>query len=101
MTPTHSNKNGARYRYYISHALLYLIRDRDCIYGTIVTRRLHAMGIRDMQKRNDKSASLMRVPVQEMVQRLNPGSVGGFQKFGNLYERPDWLAGAGTATDGG
>src|SRR6266567_3375600 len=25
----------------------YLIRDRDCIYGTIVTRRLHAMGIRD------------------------------------------------------
>jgi transposase InsO family protein len=22
-------------------------RDRDCIYGTIVTRRLHAMGIRD------------------------------------------------------
>jgi transposase InsO family protein len=26
---------------------LYLIRDRDCIYGTIVTRRLRAMGIRD------------------------------------------------------
>jgi hypothetical protein len=25
----------------------YLIRDRDCIYGTFVTRRLHAMGIRD------------------------------------------------------
>ena len=25
----------------------YLIRDRDRIYGTIVTRRLHAMGIRD------------------------------------------------------
>ena len=25
----------------------YLIRDRDCIYATIVTRRLHAMGIRD------------------------------------------------------
>jgi transposase InsO family protein len=24
-----------------------LIRDRDRIYGTIVTRRLHAMGIRD------------------------------------------------------
>jgi transposase InsO family protein len=25
----------------------YLIRHRDCIYGTIVPRRLHAMGIRD------------------------------------------------------
>jgi transposase InsO family protein len=25
----------------------YLIRDRDCIYGTLVTRRLRAMGIRD------------------------------------------------------
>jgi hypothetical protein len=25
----------------------YLVRDRDAIYGTIVTRRLRAMGIRD------------------------------------------------------
>jgi transposase InsO family protein len=25
----------------------YLIRDRDCIYGAVVTRRLRAMGIRD------------------------------------------------------
>ena len=25
----------------------YMIRDRDCIYGTVVTRRLSAMGIRD------------------------------------------------------
>jgi hypothetical protein len=25
----------------------YMIRDRDRIYGTVVTRRLHAMGIRD------------------------------------------------------
>ena len=25
----------------------YMIRDRDCIYGTVVTRRLRAMGIRD------------------------------------------------------
>jgi transposase InsO family protein len=25
----------------------YLIRDRDCIYGTVVTRRMRAMGIRD------------------------------------------------------
>jgi hypothetical protein len=24
-----------------------MIRDRDCIYGAVVTRRLHAMGIRD------------------------------------------------------
>src|SRR5262249_20645595 len=25
----------------------YVIRDRDCFYGTVVTRRLRAMGIRD------------------------------------------------------
>ena len=25
----------------------YLIRDRDCVYGSVVTRRLRAMGIRD------------------------------------------------------
>jgi hypothetical protein len=25
----------------------YMIRDRDQIYGAVVTRRLHAMGIRD------------------------------------------------------
>jgi transposase InsO family protein len=30
-----------------SEAPRYLIRDRDGIYGAIVTRRLHAMGIRD------------------------------------------------------
>ena len=30
-----------------SEAPRYLIRDRDGIYGTIVTRRLRAMGIRD------------------------------------------------------
>ena len=30
-----------------SEAPRYLLRDRDRIYGTIVTRRLHAMGIRD------------------------------------------------------
>src|SRR3974390_130266 len=28
-------------------AARYMIRDRDCIYGAVVTRRLHAMGIRD------------------------------------------------------
>jgi transposase InsO family protein len=30
-----------------NEAPLYLIRDRDCIYGTAVTRRLRVMGIRD------------------------------------------------------
>ena len=25
----------------------YMIRDRDCIYGAVVTRRMRAMGIRD------------------------------------------------------
>jgi site-specific DNA recombinase len=40
MTPTHTNKNGARYRYYISHGLL--------------------------QKRNDKTTGLRRVSAHEI-----------------------------------
>jgi DNA invertase Pin-like site-specific DNA recombinase len=40
MTPTHSNKQGARYRYYVSHALL--------------------------QKRNGEAGSLPRVPAHEV-----------------------------------
>jgi hypothetical protein len=32
----------------------YLIRDRDCIYGTIITRRLHVMGIRDFCNSGDE-----------------------------------------------
>jgi site-specific DNA recombinase len=40
MTPTHSNKNGARYRYYVSHALL--------------------------QRRNDKATGLRRVSAHEI-----------------------------------
>jgi site-specific DNA recombinase len=43
MTPSHANKNGARYRYYISHALL--------------------------QKRTDEAGSVPRVPAPE-VERL-------------------------------
>ena len=30
-----------------NEASRYMIRDRDCIYGAVVTRRLRAMGIRD------------------------------------------------------
>ena len=30
-----------------NEAPCYMIRDRDCIYGAVVTRRLRAMGIRD------------------------------------------------------
>ena len=40
MTPTHANKNGVRYRYYVSHALL--------------------------QKRNAQAGSVPRVPAPEM-----------------------------------
>jgi site-specific DNA recombinase len=40
MTPTHTNKRGARYRYYVSHALL--------------------------QKRNDEAGSVARVPAPEI-----------------------------------
>ena len=42
MTPSHSNKNGARYRYYVSHALL--------------------------QNRTDEAGSVPRVPAPEMEQ---------------------------------
>jgi hypothetical protein len=31
----------------------YMIRDRDCINGVVVTRRLRAMGIRDTADRID------------------------------------------------
>lgn len=40
MTPTHTNKRGARYRYYVSHALL--------------------------QKRNDEAGSVSRMPAPEL-----------------------------------
>jgi site-specific DNA recombinase len=40
MTPTHTNKNGARYRYYVSHAIL--------------------------QKRTDEAGSVSRVPAPEI-----------------------------------
>jgi site-specific DNA recombinase len=40
MTPTHTNKHGARYRYYVSHALL--------------------------QKRPDEAGSVPRVPAPEI-----------------------------------
>jgi hypothetical protein len=40
MTPTHTNKQGARYRYYVSHALL--------------------------QKRNNNTANLMRVSAHDI-----------------------------------
>jgi site-specific DNA recombinase len=40
MTPTHTNKRGARYRYYVSHAI--------------------------MQKRNDEAGSVSRVPAPEI-----------------------------------
>ena len=40
MTPTHANKNGVRYRYYVSHALL--------------------------QKRNAQAGSVPRVPAPEI-----------------------------------
>jgi site-specific DNA recombinase len=43
MTPSHANKNGARYRYYVSHALL--------------------------QKRTDEAGSVPRVPAPE-IERL-------------------------------
>jgi hypothetical protein len=38
---------GAAFSRRRGEATKYLIRDRDCIYGTIVARRLRAMGIRD------------------------------------------------------
>src|SRR5205807_8324564 len=34
-----------------AEALRYVIRDRDCVYGAAVTRRLRTMGIRDKAHR--------------------------------------------------
>ena len=48
MTPSHSNKNGARYRYYVSHALL--------------------------QKRTDEAGSVPRVPAPEVEQTCRQGA---------------------------
>ena len=39
----------------------YLIRDRDAVYGSVVTRRLRAMGIRD------KPISAVRTPFAERL----------------------------------
>jgi len=36
---------------FLNEATRYMIRDRDRIYGTVVTRRLRAMGIRDQAYR--------------------------------------------------
>jgi site-specific DNA recombinase len=43
MTPSHSNKDGVRYRYYVSHAL---IQGRRCQAGTV--RRVPAAEIEDL-----------------------------------------------------
>jgi hypothetical protein len=59
MTPTHKNKRGARYRYYVSHAV--------------------------MQKRNDEAGRVSRVPAADVEaavvgalrERLGSGSNGG------------------------
>ena len=40
-------------------ALRYLIRDRDCVYGASVTRRMRTMGIRDK-------------PIAAVAERLRP-----------------------------
>src|ERR1700687_5269172 len=40
----------------------YLIRDRDRIYGTVVTRRLRAMGIRDNPHRSERALLTHRAP---------------------------------------
>jgi hypothetical protein len=40
----------------------YLIRDRDRIYGTIITRRLHAMGIRDQTHRTSVAVGRTVLP---------------------------------------
>jgi site-specific DNA recombinase len=59
MTPTHSNKNGARYRYYVSHALL--------------------------QRRNDKATGLRRVSAHE-IERAVTKALRGHVKDSSAEE---------------
>jgi site-specific DNA recombinase len=67
MTPTHTNKQGARYRYYVSHAIL--------------------------QKRTDEAGSVMRVPahdieaivVEALGEQLDVGSSG--ERRGSISDR--------------
>jgi site-specific DNA recombinase len=56
MTPTHSNKNGARYRYYVSHALL--------------------------QRRNDKATGLRRVSAHEIERAVTTALRGRIEDNG-------------------
>jgi site-specific DNA recombinase len=64
MTPTHANKQGARYRYYVSHPIL--------------------------QKRNGHGQELMRVPAQEIetlvIKAIREGLAGQFG-IGALADR--------------
>jgi DNA invertase Pin-like site-specific DNA recombinase len=70
MTPTTSNRNGARYRYYVSSAL--------------------------MQGRRSEAGSVARVPAPEiealvlsvLEERLNSGAPPGPSSMGGLEERP-------------
>jgi hypothetical protein len=52
----------------------YLIRDRDRIYGAVVTRRLRAMGIRD---KPTAPASPMAERLRRTADRINPARIRG------------------------
>jgi hypothetical protein len=65
----------------------YLIRDRDCIYGTIVTSRILAMGIRD-------KPIAPAAPWQNgFADRLDPARVlGPFYRLGRGASAPDLVS---------
>src|SRR6201993_2507882 len=65
----------------------YMIRDRDRIYSTVVTRRLRAMGIRD---KPIAPASPWQNSFVERVDRINPARVFGSPHcFGRGTSAPD------------
>jgi hypothetical protein len=65
----------------------YLIRDRDRIYGTIVTRRLRAMGIRD---KPTAPASPLAEWLCRAADRINPARVcGPFRRLGRGTSAPN------------
>jgi len=65
MIPTHTNKHGARYRYYVSHAIL--------------------------QKRKDEAGSVSRVPAQKLKPLCSPRFVNGSEPTTVGGSRHAWM----------
>jgi DNA invertase Pin-like site-specific DNA recombinase len=73
MTPTHTNKQGVRYRYYVSHALLQRRNNDNANLVRIPAHELETLvtnALRDRAKNNDRNARSDRELVQQLVERI-------------------------------